>query len=150
MTGKTRNRRSLLRCPGVFCLFWPSILIQFILQTENGGSSTFAGVFDPGRGRIGPALLKVRLVFFLRDASNHVWRFFMRGVFFFFDPPQFLKISVGRYFYPKNSPFFRMKPLYNISETGVATFFFFISNRYSEKRKQKHRWTRLGKMLVGL
>ena len=45
---------------------------KLILKTENGGFSTFAGVFDPGRGRIRPALLKVRLVF-LRDASNDVF-----------------------------------------------------------------------------
>ena len=30
-----------------------------ILKTENGGFSTFAGVFDPGRRGIGPALLEV-------------------------------------------------------------------------------------------
>ena len=44
---------------------------KLILKTENGGFSTFAGVFDPGNGRIGPALLRVRLAF-LRDASNDV------------------------------------------------------------------------------
>ena len=33
-----------------------------------------AGVFDPGTGRIGPAVLKFRLAF-LRDASNGVGRF---------------------------------------------------------------------------
>ena len=52
---------------------------KLILKTENGGFSTFAGVFDPGRGRIGPALLKVRLAF-CRDASNDVCHFFRRGV----------------------------------------------------------------------
>ena len=84
MTGKTRNRRSLLRCPGVFCLFWPSNIIQFILQTENGGSSTFAGVFDPGRGRIGPALLKVRLVFFFARRIQPRLAFLHEMSFFFF------------------------------------------------------------------
>ena len=48
---------------------------KLILKTENGGFSTFAGVFDPGTGRIGPAVLKFRLAF-LRDASNGVDRFF--------------------------------------------------------------------------
>ena len=59
---------------------------KLILKTENGGFSTFAGVFDPGNGRIGPALLKVRLAF-LRDASNDVCRFFRRGVLTFADTP---------------------------------------------------------------
>ena len=57
---------------------------KLILKTENGGFSTFAGVFDPGDGRIGLALLKVRLAF-LRDASNDVCRFFRRGVLTFAD-----------------------------------------------------------------
>ena len=48
---------------------------KLILKTENGGFSTFAGVFDPVTGKIGPAVLKFRLAF-LRDASNGVGRFF--------------------------------------------------------------------------
>ena len=60
--------------------------LKLIMKTENGGFSTFAGVFDPGNGRIGPALLKVRLAF-LRDASNGVCRFFRRGVLTFADTP---------------------------------------------------------------
>ena len=51
---------------------------KLILKTENRGFSTFAGVFDPGNGRIGPALLKVPLAF-LRDMSNDVCRFFGVG-----------------------------------------------------------------------
>ena len=39
---------------------------KLIMKTENGGFSTFAGVFDPGRGRIGPTLLQVRLDFLRR------------------------------------------------------------------------------------
>ena len=50
-----------------------------ILKTENGDFSTFAGVFDPGNGRIGLALHKVRLAFF-RDASNDICRFFRVSV----------------------------------------------------------------------
>ena len=48
---------------------------KLTLKTENGGFSTFAGVFDPGTGRIGPAVLKFRVAL-LRDASNGVGRFF--------------------------------------------------------------------------
>ena len=35
---------------------------KLILNTESGGFSTFAGVFDPGNGKIGLAFFKVRLV----------------------------------------------------------------------------------------
>ena len=52
---------------------------KLILKTENGYFSTFAGVLDPGNGRIGLALLKVRLAFF-RDASNDVCRLFRVSV----------------------------------------------------------------------
>ena len=65
-------------------LLRPSLTIKLILKTENRGFSTFAGVFDPGNGRIRPALPKVRLTF-LRDASNDVCRFFRRGVLIFAD-----------------------------------------------------------------
>ena len=30
-----------------------------VLKTQNEGFNTFAGVFDPGNGRIGPAFLQV-------------------------------------------------------------------------------------------
>ena len=65
---------------------------KLILNTENGGFSTFAGVFDPGTGRIGPAVLKFRLAF-LRDVSNGVGRFFRITFFFFSMLRSFLKIS---------------------------------------------------------
>ena len=48
---------------------------KLILKIEKGGFRTFAGVFHPGTGRIGPAVLKFPLAF-LRDASNGVGRFF--------------------------------------------------------------------------
>ena len=59
---------------------------KLIMKTENGGFSTFAGVFDPGNGRIGLALLEVQLAF-SRNASNDVCRFFRTGVLIFADIP---------------------------------------------------------------
>ena len=53
---------------------------KLILKTENGGFSTFRRISPGERGRIGAALLKVRLAFVLRDATNDVCRFFERGV----------------------------------------------------------------------
>ena len=67
-----------------------------IMKNENGGFSTFAGVLDLGRGRIGPALLIVRLAV-LRDISNDVYTFFRRGLYFFSVHRRVLKISFGRH-----------------------------------------------------
>ena len=76
---------------------------KLILNTENGGFSTFAGVFDPGTGRIGPAVLKFRLAF-LRDASNGVGRFFI--IAFFFDTTQFPQNHFRMLFIRKIGHFF--------------------------------------------
>ena len=117
---------------------------KLILKTENGGFSTFAGVFDPGTGRIGPAVLKFRLLIaFLRDASNGVGRFFRNA--FFFRYTAISSKSVSDVIYPKNRSFFRMK-LRHIFETGVAICFL-ISNSYPEETanavgcvSQKSQW----------
>ena len=69
---------------------------KLILKTENGGFSSFAGVFDPGNGRIGPAVLIFQLAF-LRDASNGIGRFLRIASFFFSMHRGFLKISFGCY-----------------------------------------------------
>ena len=94
-----------------------------ILKTENGGFRAFGGMFDPGRGRIGPALLKVRLAF-LRDASNDVCRFFRRrGMLFFFRYTAVFSKLVSDAIYPKNRPCFRIEVRYT-SVTGFAFLFF--------------------------
>ena len=79
-----------------------------ILKTENGGFSTFAGVFDPGNGKIGLAFLKVRRAFG-RDASSDVCRFFRIEICFFSIHHSFLNTSFRRYLSKKNRSFFRMK-----------------------------------------
>ena len=55
------------------------------MKTESGGFSALVpGVFDPGNGIIGQALLKLRFNF-LRDLSNNVCRLCRTGVRKFFD-----------------------------------------------------------------
>ena len=56
-----------------------SLIIFFFWKPKMEVSAPSQACFNTRRGRIGPALLKVRLVF-LRDASNDVRRFFRRGV----------------------------------------------------------------------
>ena len=46
-----------------------------VVVSGNRSFSTFAGVFEQGNGRIGPAFLEVPLVI-LREACNAVCRFF--------------------------------------------------------------------------
>ena len=77
---------------------------KLILKIEKGGFRTFAGVFDLGNGRIGPALLKVRLAF-LRDASDDVCRLFRRGVIIFADTPYFPRNQFRTLFIPKYAIF---------------------------------------------
>lgn len=54
----------------------------------NRGYSTFAGVFDPGNGRIGPAIFKISPAI-LREAPNAVYRFSRTAVWKIVDTPQF-------------------------------------------------------------
>ena len=107
-------------CP-IFCYLAISYN-TLILKTGNGVFSTFAGVLDPGNGRIGPAQLKVRLAF-LRDASNDVCPFLRRGVFIFADTPWFHRNQIRTLFIQKIGlrPIFRMKLRY-IYETSFAIF----------------------------
>lgn len=47
------------------------LLSEIDLQSENGGFSTFTGVFGPGNGESGALCIKFGLAF-SRDASNDV------------------------------------------------------------------------------
>ena len=46
-----------------------------VIKTENGGFNTFAGAFELGSGRIGPAFLEVPSAI-SGEASNAVCHFF--------------------------------------------------------------------------
>ena len=81
------------------------------MKTEHGDSSTFAGVLDPGRGRTGPALLKVRLAF-LRDAFDEVCRFSGEEFEFSSIHRRVLKISSGRHLSEKQAIFSDVTAIY--------------------------------------
>ena len=75
---------------------------KLILKTENGGFSTFAGEFDPGTGRIGPAVFKFRLAF-SRDASNRIRVRILKNI----SQNQFRMPQ----FHPKKWPIFRINSI---------------------------------------
>ena len=83
-------------------------MITLSVEIENGGFSIFAGVFYPGNGRIGPALLKRPTSLFARRIQRRMPLLQERiHIFFLSDTPphnQFRKLL-----YPKSRQFFRMK-----------------------------------------
>ena len=85
----------------------------------NRGFSTFAGVFEQGNRRIGPAFLEAPPAI-LREACNVVCRFFRIAFEKLSIHSSFLSLVSGA-IYLKKRPFFRLKRRY-ISENALLFF----------------------------
>ena len=92
-----------------------------VSKTENGGFNTFAGVFDPANGRIGPAVLEVPLAI-SGEASNTVCHFIQDTIPKIFRHNLVSSKSVSDAIYAKNKPHFRMKRRYIAG--NLLSFFF--------------------------